>query len=118
MFKIFSITSLLPLSYQKIVSKCNKLRKIEQKRNNFEEDYIERFDKEFNTILSEAIEENMSRPKTHYGNKQVALTNQILEYKANYFLWMHDFSLPYDDLSERTSRTVSKYRVCEVLYEY
>ena len=28
-----------------------------------------------------------------------------MEYKANYFLWMHDFSLPTDDnLSERALR--------------
>lgn len=37
----------------------------------------------------------------------------MLEYKSNYFLWMHDFSLPIDDnLSERALRGVkSKMKI-------
>lgn len=86
---------------------------IEQKREKFDNEYIEAFDEEFNTILSDAIEENISSSKTHYDSKEVALTNRILEYKANYFLWMHDFNLPYDDnLSERALRGVkSKMKI-------
>lgn len=86
---------------------------IKQEADKFDDEYIGVFDDKFNTILSDAIEENMTSPKTHYDKEEIALTNRILEYKANYFLWMHDFSLPYDDnLSERALRGVkSKMKI-------
>ena len=79
----------------------------------FPQDYIDNFDEEFNRILLEAIEENETKPKTHYDSDEIALTNRILEYKSNYFLWMQDFSLPYDNnLSERGLRgTKSKMKI-------
>lgn len=96
---------------------CEKIKKLIQKamhdrkkyeekgEEKFDDEYINVFDENFETILSDAIEENLSKPKTHYDNKEIALTNRILEYKSNYFLWLHDFSLPYDDnLSERALR--------------
>ena len=63
--------------------------------------------------MYEAIEENLNKPKTHYDSKERALTNRILEYKSNYFLWMHDFSLPTDNnMSERALRgTKSKMKI-------
>lgn len=104
---------------------CDKLKELIQKSlhdkkeymtkklNKFDEEYIRVFDEQFNTILLEAIEENKTKSKTHYDNKEIALTNRILEYKANYFLWMQDFSLPSDDnLSERALRgTKSKMKI-------
>ena len=104
---------------------CDKLKKLIQKSlhdkqeyiaknfNKFDEEYTQAFDEEFNTILLEAIEENKTKAKTHYDSKEIALTNRILEYKANYFLWMQDFSLPSDDnLSERALRgTKSKMKI-------
>ena len=104
---------------------CDKLKKLIQKAlydkkeyqakklNKFDEEYIQVFDEQFNEILLEAIEENKTKPKTHYDSKEKALTNRILEYKANYLLWMQDFSLPSDDnLSERALRGVkSKMKI-------
>ncbi len=104
---------------------CDKLKKLirkalhdkkeyfEKKLNKFDEEYIEKFDEDFNTILLEAIEENKTKSKTHYDSKEIALTNRILEYKANYFLWIQDFSLPSDNnLSERALRGVkSKMKI-------
>lgn len=86
---------------------------IEQQSLKFDEEYIKVFDEQFNNILSDAIEENMTKSKTHYDKEEIALTNRILEYKANYFLWMQDFSLPYDDnLSERALRGIkSKMKI-------
>lgn len=85
----------------------DKKEYIEKKQTSFSEDYIDSFDETFNDILLEAIEENKSKPKTHYDTKEIALINRILEYKANYFLWMHSFSLPSDNnLSERALRGV------------
>lgn len=80
-------------------------KEYKDKTDKFDDVYIDAFDEQFNTILIDAIEENISKSKTHYDKDEIALTNRILEYKANYFLWMHDFSLPYDDnLSERALR--------------
>ena len=81
--------------------------------NSFSDEYINNFDEQFNDILHEAIEENLSKSKTHYDQDERALTNRILEYKSNYFLWMHDFSLPVDNnLSERALRGVkSKMKI-------
>lgn len=106
---------------------CDKFKKLVQKaihdrkeliKNNdeipsFDNEYIIDFDNQFNDILHKAIEENLSIPKTHYDNDERALINRILEYKVNYLLWMHDFSLPVDDnLSERALRSVkSKMKV-------
>lgn len=104
---------------------CDKLKSLIEKAMHDRKEYIKRgeekiddayinnFDEEFNTIMSDAIEENMSKSKTHYDKEEIALTNRILEYKANYFLWMHDFHLPYDDnLSERALRGVkSKMKI-------
>lgn len=104
---------------------CEKLKKLIQKalhdrkecialkQSSFDEEYLDKFDNEFNDILLEAIEENINKPKTHYDDKEKALTNRILEYKSNYFLWMQDFSLPADDnLSERALRGVkSKMKI-------
>ena len=79
----------------------------------FCDEYINKFDEQYNEFLYEAIEENLNKPKTHYDKKERALVNRLLEYKSNYFLWMHDFTLPVDDnLSERALRGVkSKMKI-------
>ena len=71
----------------------------------FKEEYIHEFDMEYEDILLNAIEENQTKPKTHYDNNEKALINRMLEYKSNYFLWLYDFSLPTNNnLSERALR--------------
>ena len=104
---------------------CDKLKELIQKTihdkkefyvnnfNCFSNEYIDEFDERYNDVLYEAIEENLNKPKTHYDSKERALTNRILEYKSNYFLWMHDFSLPTDNnMSERALRgTKSKMKI-------
>ncbi len=79
----------------------------------FTDDYINNFDNQYEDILLNAIEENETKPKTHYDNKEKALINRILEYKSNYFLWLYDFTLPTNDnLSERALRGVkSKMKI-------
>lgn len=86
---------------------------IQKAYDNFDDEYINNFDEQYNNILLEAIEENTTKPKTHYDQKERALINRILEYKDNYFIWMLDFSLPTDDnLSERALRGVkSKMKI-------
>ena len=79
----------------------------------FPKNYINNFDNEFEDILHKAIEENRIKPETHYDNKEKALINRILKYKNNYFLWLHDFTLPTsNNLSERSLRGVkSKMKI-------
>ena len=86
---------------------------IDKNQTSFSKEYIDSFDEKLNDVLLEAIEENRSKPKTHYDSKEKALINRVLEYKANFFLWMHDFSLPSDDnLSERALRGIkSKMKI-------
>lgn len=86
---------------------------VDKKFDSFDTEYINKFDNEYEDILYNAIEENLTKPKTHYDSEEKALINRILEYKDNYFLWMHDFSLPTNDnLSERALRGVkSKMKI-------
>ena len=73
----------------------------------FDIEYINDFDNQYEDILYNAIEENLTKNKTHYDKEERALINRILEYKDNYFIWMYDFSLLSDDnLSERGLRGI------------
>ena len=86
---------------------------ISQDQMMFPENYIKDFDEQYESIILEAIEENKTKPKTHYDNEEKALITRILEYKGNYFLWLYDFTLPTsNNLSERSLRGVkSKMKV-------
>ena len=90
---------------KELIQKTIHDRKQNRDKDCFDSDYINSFDEQYNDILYNAIEENLNKKKTHYDQKERALINRMLEYKSNYFLWMHDFSLPIDDnLSERALR--------------
>ncbi len=101
--------------FKKIVQKAIHDRKeyMSNKKESFDIPYINDFDNQYEDILYQAIEENLTKSKTHYDKKERALINRILEYKDNYFIWMYDFSLPIDNnLSERGLRgTKSKMKI-------
>lgn len=93
------------LLVQKIIHDRNELINTNEHVESFDIEYINDFDAQYEDILYNAIEENLSKKKTHYDKDERALINRILEYKDNYFIWMYDFSLPIDDnLSERGLR--------------
>jgi len=93
------------LLVQKIIHDRNELINTNENVASFDIEYINDFDNQYEDILYNAIEENLSKKKTHYDKDERALINRILEYKDNYFIWMYDFSLPIDDnLSERGLR--------------
>jgi transposase len=93
------------LLVQKIIHDRNELVSNNENIESFNVEYINNFDSQYEDILYNAIEENLTKKETHYDKKEKALINRILEYKDNYFIWMHDFSLPVDDnLSERGLR--------------
>ena len=80
---------------------------LNQEADSFDYDYIFEFDKKFNDIILEGIDENRNKPKGHYADKEMTLINRILEYKTNYFMWLHNFDIPTNDnLSERALRGV------------
>lgn len=90
---------------QQIIHDRNELILNNKSIESFDEEYINNFNIKYKDILYNAIEENLSKNKTHYDKKERALINRILEYKDNYFIWMYDFSLPIDNnLSERGLR--------------
>lgn len=101
--------------FKKLIQQAIHDRKIYLEKNldSFDIEYINSFDNQYEDILYSAIDENLSKPKTHYDKEERALINRILEYKNNYFIWMYDFSLPTDDnLSERALRGVkSKMKI-------
>ena len=93
------------LLVQKIIHDRNELIANNANIESFDIEYINDFDNQYEDILYNAIEENLTKNKTHYDKEERALINRILEYKDNYFIWMYDFSLPIDDnLSERGLR--------------
>ena len=98
---------------QKAIHDRKELINSDKEVTSFNMEYINNFDNQYEDILYNAIEENLTKSKTHYDKKERALINRILEYKDNYFLWMYDFSLPTDDnLSERGLRGVkSKMKI-------
>ena len=101
--------------FKKLVQQAIHDRKkyLEKKKDSFDIEYINDFDNQYEDILYNAIEENLTKTKTHYDKEERALINRILEYKDNYFIWMYDFSLPVDDnLSARTLRgATSKMKI-------
>ena len=93
------------LLVQKIIHDRNELINTNEHVASFDIEYINDFDAQYEDILYNAIEVNLSKKKTHYDKDERALINRILEYKDNYFIWMYDFSLPINDnLSERGLR--------------
>ncbi len=100
---------------KKMIQKTIHERKelLEKNIEKFDNEYIIKFDEEFNDILLQGIEENKSIKGKYYHKEERNLINRILEYKTNYFMWLHDFSIPTDDnMSERALRGVkSKMKI-------
>ena len=103
----------LKLLIQKIIHDRNELIIDNVNIESFDDEYINDFNIQYENILHNAIRENLEKNETHYDKEEKALINRILEYKDNYFIWMHDFSLPTDNnLSERGLRgTKTKMKV-------
>lgn len=79
----------------------------------FSDEYLINFDTRLNDLVLEGISKNKESSNQHYNNDERALINRILDYKENYFMWLHDFSIPPDNnLSERSLRGIkSKMKI-------
>lgn len=79
----------------------------------FDNKYLVEFDAKMNDFILEGISINKENQKQHYNKTERALLTRILDYKENYFMWLHDFSIPPDNnLSERSLRGIkSKMKI-------
>ena len=103
------------LKLKDLIKKTQHDRKELEKesKDSFDNEYLIKFDCSFNDIILDGIEENHDSHNCHYYRKELTLLNRILDYKENYFMWLHDFDIPYDNnLSERGIRGVkSKMKI-------
>lgn len=103
------------IKLKELIKKTQHDRKVHIENNieNFDDKYLIDFDCSFNDIVLDGIEENANSKNCHYYKKELALLNRILDYKENYFMWLYDFTIPYDNnLSERGLRSVkSKMKI-------
>lgn len=93
--------------FKELVQKNIHKRKeyIEKGYNSFDDLYLKEFENKYDDILLKGLIENREKSKTFYDSTEKALIERILKYKDNYFIWMYDFELPYDNNpSERALR--------------
>ena len=98
-----------------LISKMNKKRKwlIQKGKDEFEQEELNKFEDKFEKIMIEANKENEEEEQKYYVDKEATLILRILDYKNEYFLWIYDFDVPFENnLSERGLRGVkSKQKV-------
>ena len=92
-----------------LISKMNKKRKwlIQKGKEEFEQEELNKFEDKFEKIMIEANKQNEEEKQRYYVDKESALILRILDYKNEYFLWIYDFDVPFENnLSERGLRGV------------
>ena len=91
----------------------NRKEYINQRKNAFKEEYINKFFETMNRYISEA-KAICKEKEGRYGiGPAQTLINRIKDYSDNYFAWVLDFRLPTtNNLSERALRTIkSKMKI-------
>ena len=98
-----------------ILTKMNKKREwlIKKGKEEFEQEELNNFEDKFEKVMLEAIKENDKEEQKYYIDKEKTLILRILDYKAEYLLWVYNFDVPFtNNLSERGLRGVkSKQKV-------
>lgn len=90
-----------------LISKMNNKRKwlIKKGKEEFTQEELNKFEDKFEKIMIEAHKQNKEEQQKYYVDKESTLILRILDYKNEYFLWMHDFEVPFENnLSERGLR--------------
>ena len=79
---------------------------IKKEKEEFSQEEINKFEEKFEEIMIEANKENAEEEKgKYYVDKEATLILRILDYKNEYFLWIYDFEVPFENnLSERGVR--------------
>lgn len=91
----------------KLITKMNNKRKCLIKKGNeeFEQEELNKFEDKFEKIMIEAQKENEEEQSKYYVDKESTLILRILDYKNEYFLWIYNFDVPFENnLSERGLR--------------
>lgn len=74
-------------------------------QNFFEKEDILKYEIEYDEIIEKGYEENKKTASKYYRQEEKKLLNRMKKYKENHLLFIHDFSLPFDNnLSERDIR--------------
>ena len=104
-----------------ILTKMNKKREwlIKKGKEEFEQEELNNFEDKFEKVMLEAIKENDKEEQKYYIDKEKTLILRILDYKAEYLLWVYNFDVPFtNNLSERGLRGVkSKQKVSGQFWE-
>lgn len=90
-----------------LITKMNKKRKwlIKKGKEEFPQEELNKFEDKFEKIMLEANKQNEEEKQKYYVDKEATLILRILDYKNEYFLWIHDFEVPFENnLSERGLR--------------
>lgn len=90
-----------------LITKMNKKRKwlIKKGKEKFTQEELNKFEDKFEKIMLEANKQNEEEKQKYYVDKEATLILRILDYKNEYFLWIHDFEVPFENnLSERGLR--------------
>lgn len=90
-----------------LLTKMNNKRKrlIEKGVEEFSQEELNKFEDKFEKIMIEAHKENKDEGQKYYVDTEATLMLRILDYKNEYLLWIHDFSIPFtNNLSERGLR--------------
>ncbi len=91
-----------------LLTKMNNKRKwlLKKGKEEFSQEELNKFEDKFEKIMLEAHAQNEEEPQEkYYVDKEANLILRILDYKNEYFLWLHDFDVPFENnLSERGLR--------------
>ena len=90
-----------------LITKMNKKRKwlLKKGEEEFSQEELNKFEDKFEKIMLEANKENEYETQKYYVDKEATLILRILDYKNEYFLWIYDFEVPFENnLSERGLR--------------
>ena len=79
--------------------------KIEQGADSFLEDTIKEYERKYVSLLTKGRKENKVTSHKYAKTEENALLNRMDKYSHNHLLFLHDFSVPFDDnISERDLR--------------
>lgn len=92
-----------------LLTKMNNKRKwlTKKGKEEFSQEELNKFEDKFEKIMIEAHKQNEEEKQKYYVDKEEALILRILDYKNEYFLWIYNIEIPFDNnLSERGLRGV------------
>lgn len=90
-----------------LITKMNHKRKwlLKKGEEEFSQEELNKFEDKFEKIMIEAHKQNEDETQKYYVDKEATLILRILDYKNEYFLWVYDFEVPFENnLSERGLR--------------